>query len=156
MLSRGARAAVQSSRHFPSRPTSRFASHSAHHAESAHHVAAGSGSESLGVCSNNPPTCYLTAIPSHPQILNLTLSQKGFYITLSLISVGLVSYTVATSSDTAPRITRLIGSFKEQREERDGQRNALHQAAAEQAAYDRQLFASATPSHTGVDLRYPE
>jgi hypothetical protein len=67
-----------------------------------------------------------------------------------------VGYSLATSSETAPRLTRILESFKKNREERDGQRNALHQAAAEQAATDRQLFASASPTRVSFELRFPE
>lgn len=80
---------------------------------------------------------------------------KGFYITLSLIPVGLVAWVAATSSETTPWLTRVIQSFRERREELD-RRNTLHQAASEQAAFDRRLFATASPSVTRFELRYPE
>ena len=83
------------------------------------------------------------------------MAQKGFYITLSLIPVGLVAWVLATSSETTPRLTRFIQSFREKREELD-RRNTLHQAASEQAASDRRLFATASPSVPGFELRYPE
>jgi hypothetical protein len=95
------------------------------------------------------------AVLSKPLESQLTIDQKGFYITLSVIPVGLVAWTISTSSETGSRFTRFIQSFRERRDELD-RRNTLHQAAAEQAASDRHLFASAGPSHPVIDLRCPE
>lgn len=49
MLSRSGRTAARSWKQLAQGHSQRFASHSAHHGEGAHHVASGSGSESFGV-----------------------------------------------------------------------------------------------------------
>lgn len=81
--------------------------------------------------------------------------QKGFFITVTVIPVGLVAWTLASSSDTAPRLTGFVQSFHERREELS-RRHALHQAAREQAASDRHLFASASPAIPTIEVRHPE
>lgn len=53
MLSRSGRTAARSWKRFAIGKSQRFASHSAHHGEGAHHVASGSGSESFGVSANS-------------------------------------------------------------------------------------------------------
>src|SRR3954447_5759445 len=128
ILSRGARAAARSSTRFTHCQPRRFDSHSTGHGESAFNVAGGSGNESLGVRERTPME----------MVLLLTASQRGFYITLTLVPLSMVAYALASSSDT-PVVTRIIDAYRSRAEEVN-RRNTLHQTACEQAAIDRQLF----------------
>lgn len=87
--------------------------------------------------------------------ISINVQQRGFYLSLSLIPLGLLAWTFATTPHIGSKITRLIQSFGEGREELD-RRNALHHAAVQQAARDRQLFATAPRGGHGIEIRHPE
>ncbi|KAK2758601.1 hypothetical protein FQN54_003291 [Arachnomyces sp. PD_36] len=80
---------------------------------------------------------------------------RGFYIAVASVPLGFALYKFAVGDGTSkPWLTRLIEQYEESgsKLERD---NALHTAAAEQAAHDRHLFHGQNPPLT-IDLMFPE
>lgn len=74
---------------------------------------------------------------------------------LASIPFGFALYKFSTGDpDSKPWLTSLIEKYQENESklERD---NALHTAAAEQAAYDRHLFHGQNPGLT-IELMFPE
>ncbi|KEF60005.1 uncharacterized protein A1O9_04854 [Exophiala aquamarina CBS 119918] len=132
-VSRGARAAARHLRRSVQRQTRRYDSHhaphghgEAHQGESAFHVAQGPANESFG---------------------------PGLYISLASIPFFAAVYAVAANPGDN-FISRLVKKY-EIGQEAEERKNVIHLRLMEQAAADRQLFAS-TPIDTNPVLRYPE
>ncbi|KAK5062478.1 hypothetical protein LTR84_004550 [Exophiala bonariae] len=133
-VSRGARAAARPLRRSVQRQTRRYDSHhaphgheEAHHGESAFHVAHGPANESFG---------------------------RGFYISLASIPLFAAIYVVATNPNDN-FVYRLVKRY-EIGQEVEERKNLIHQRLMEQAAADRQLFASTPRDSSSPPIRYPE
>lgn len=68
----------------------------------------------------------------------------------------MIGWTLSTSSDGEPWLTRFLDSIRENEKDLE-RRNTLHIAALEQAAADRHLYFSGSPSRSmPYQLRFPE
>lgn len=89
-------------------------------------------------CANQPP-----------------LIQRGFYVAVASVPVGLALYKFSTSdAEKKPWITRLIEQYSTPGKVWE-ERNHLHTMAMERAASDRHLFYSQNPPKT-IELSCPE
>ena len=142
------RSAIRLAKRLRNQPPRRLESnHSSRHSEHAHeaHHHAGPVNEHFGVCLR---------IPFCPDA-NSRYYQRGFYLSIASIPVAYVLYAFTTNNpDAPPLFTRIINSYS-QYEERWVQRNALHTAMIEQAAFDRNLFQGSERSQM-IDLKFPE
>ncbi|WEW58481.1 hypothetical protein PRK78_003949 [Emydomyces testavorans] len=81
--------------------------------------------------------------------------QRGFYLAIASVPVGLALYKYSTSDPkNTPWITRLIEEYTPSQKLWE-KRNAIHTLAVEKAAADRHLFHSQNPPLT-IDLSCPE
>ncbi|KIW56614.1 hypothetical protein PV05_05262 [Exophiala xenobiotica] len=135
-VSRGARAAARPLRRSLQHQSRRNAGHEAGHGhghghegarESAMHVEAGSGTESLS---------------------------RGFYISVALVPFAYLVYSIASSpGDNA--VSRMVKSYEDNKRA-DETKNVIHTTMLEQAAWDRQLFSANARDESGPSLRNPE
>ena len=81
--------------------------------------------------------------------------QRNFYLTITAVPVVYALYAFTTNDPgAAPLFTRMINYYS-QYEERWKQRNTLHTAMIEQAAFDRNLFQNSERNQM-IDLKFPE
>lgn len=80
--------------------------------------------------------------------------QTGFYISLASIPLFAAVYVVATNPGDN-FIHRLVKRY-EIGQEAEERKNLIHQRLMEQAAADRQLFASTPRDSSSPPIRYPE
>ncbi|PGH00388.1 hypothetical protein GX51_05796 [Blastomyces parvus] len=100
------------------------------------------------------PRRLASSASHHAEPVNETFG-PGFYVFLASVPLGLALYNYSTSDpNSKPWMTRVIEKYfpKESMWERQ---NALHTAAIEQAAADRQLFHSQSAS-LNLELKFPE
>lgn len=80
--------------------------------------------------------------------------QSGFYISIASIPLFAAIYAVAANPGDN-FVSRLVKNY-EVGQEAEERKNVIHLRLMEQAAADRQLFASTPRDASGPAIRYPE
>lgn len=80
--------------------------------------------------------------------------QRGFYFSIASVPLFAAIYTVAANPGDN-FISRLIKNY-EVGQEVEERKNLIHSRLMEEAAADRQLFASSPRDQSGPSIRYPE